>query len=67
MEESTHSTEKSDPSDADRVTNRVLEHINRYYFRSSFINFDEPLEPTPTEAPRTNANNHLGTEPRDGI
>ena len=60
MEETTNSTKEANPSDAHRVTNRVLEHLNRYSFRSSFINFDELLEPTPTEAPRIYANNHSG-------
>jgi hypothetical protein len=60
MQEMTNSTEQANPSYAYRVTNRVLKHINRYYFRSSFINFDEPLAPTPTGAPRIYASNHSG-------
>ena len=68
MEEMTNSTAKANPSYAYRVTNRVLKHINRYYFRTSFINFDEPLEPTPTGAPRIYASNHSGMAfPWDGI
>ena len=68
MEETTNSTEGPNPSYAYRVTNRVLKHINRYYFRSRFINFDEPLEPTPTGAPRIYASNHSGMAfPWDGI
>ena len=48
MEKSTNSTKRANPSTANRVTSRILEQTNRYHCRSSFINFEESLEPTPS-------------------
>ncbi len=57
-----------DPAYAFRVTNRIMNHLNKHYFRSRFIGFDTPIRGKHPGAPVIYASNHSGMAfPWDGM
>ena len=57
-----------DPAYAFRITSRIMRHLNKNYFRSRFVGFDEPIRGKHPGAPVIYASNHSGMAfPWDGM
>jgi 1-acyl-sn-glycerol-3-phosphate acyltransferase len=57
-----------DPAYAWRVTHRIMRQLNKTYFRSQFIGFEESVEKKSSSAPIIYASNHSGMAfPWDGM
>lgn len=57
-----------DPAYAFRITSRIMKRLNKNYFRSRFVGFDEPARGKRPGAPVIYASNHSGMAfPWDGM
>ena len=61
-------TNSLDPAYAFRVTSRIMQRLNKNYFRSRFVGFDNPIRGKHAGAPVIYASNHSGMAfPWDGM
>ena len=57
-----------DPAYAFRITSRIMRHLNKNYFRSRFVGFEQPIRGKHPGAPVIYASNHSGMAfPWDGM
>ena len=49
-----------DPAYAFRITSRIMRHLNKNYFRSRFVGFEQPIRGKHPGAPVIYASNHSG-------